>query len=173
MFAVVVGVGYKVQPPWWDNADDINEISDNLQAGKGYEGTDEYVPAGADPYEIKQDAPQAKLENTAHGQVQVLKWKPEHKLIAARMTRPAQLGLRLFNYPAWSVTVNGEPARAKTHEVTGEMTIPLQAGENKVSVTFVRTWDRTWGAVISLVTLVLVALLLVRDRRVRLARVGQ
>ena len=53
------------------------------------------------------------------------------------------------------------------------MTIPLQAGENKVSVTFVRTWDRTWGAVISLVTLVLVALLLVRDRRVRLARVGQ
>ncbi|PYX85547.1 MAG: hypothetical protein DMG68_17815, partial [Acidobacteria bacterium] len=159
MFAVVVGGGYKVQPPWWDNADDINEISDNLQAGKGYEGTDEYVPAGADPYEIKQDAPQAKLENTAHGQVQVLKWKPEHKLIAARMTRPAQLGLRLFNYPAWSVTVNGEPARAETHEVTGEMMIPLQAGENKVSVTFVRTWDRTWGAVISLVTLVLVALL--------------
>ena len=170
MLALVAGVGYKVQPPWWDEAADIKEIRDNLQEGKGYEGTDEYVPAGADPYEIKQGAPQAKLEHAAAGQVRVLEWTPEKKLLIASLTRPTQLGLHLFNYPAWKVTVNGVPVRAETHEVTGQMMIPLKAGEDQIRITFARTWDRTWGAVISLITLALVALLILRDRRRYAAR---
>ena len=165
MLAVVAGTGYKVQLPWWDSAGDINEIRDNLQEGKGYEGTDEYVPAGADPYEIRQDAPQAKLENPVPGHVRVLEWQPQRKSITVRASKPAQLGLRLFNYPAWRVTVNGSPVAAETHEVTGQMMIPPNPCENEVRVTFARTWDRTWGAVISLLTLVLVALLLLHDRR--------
>lgn len=165
MLGLVAVVGYKVQPPWWDEAADINEIRDNLQEGKGYEGTDEYVPAGADPYEIKQDAPQAKLEHTAAGQLRVLEWQPQKKSITVSLTKPSQLGLHLFNYPAWRVTVNGVPVRAETHEVTGQMMIPLKPGGNEVRVTFSRTWDRTWGAVISVFTLALVAVLIIRERR--------
>jgi 6-pyruvoyl-tetrahydropterin synthase related domain len=165
MLAVVVVAGYKIQSPWWDSADDINEIRDNLQDGKGYEGTDEYVPAGADPYEIKQGAPQAQLENQNPSQVRVLEWRPDRKLITTIVSKPAQLGLRLFNYPAWRVTVNGSSVKAETHEVTGQMMIPLKPGENQVQVVFARTWDRTWGAVISALTLVLLVLLFIRDRR--------
>lgn len=165
MLAVVAGVGYKVQPPWWDSADDINEIRDNLHEDKGYEGTDEYVPAGADPYEIKQDAPEAKLEKAGSGQVRVLGWRPEKKLVTVTTSRQSQLGLRLFSYPAWRVTVNGSPVKAETHEVTGQMMIPLKPGDNEVRVTFIRTWDRNWGGVISALALILIVLLMIYDKR--------
>ncbi len=56
MLAVLVWVWHRVQPPWWDNAADVAEMQDNQRTGSGYEGTDEYVPNGADAYEIKKDA---------------------------------------------------------------------------------------------------------------------
>jgi hypothetical protein len=55
--AVLAFVWHRVQPPWWDSGPDLAEMLDDQQSGKGYEGTDEYVPAGSDPYEIAQDAP--------------------------------------------------------------------------------------------------------------------
>ena len=57
MLLVIAFCWQRVQPPWWDNALDMAEMHRNIQEGVGYEGTDEYVPLGADPYEIKQDAP--------------------------------------------------------------------------------------------------------------------
>jgi MFS family permease len=56
MIAVLAGVWLKVQVPWWDSAADVIEMHDNLEEGRGYEGTDEYVPKGADAYEVKQNA---------------------------------------------------------------------------------------------------------------------
>ena len=45
-------LGHHVQQPWWDTGADIEEMHDAITDGTGYEGTDEYVPAGVDPYEI-------------------------------------------------------------------------------------------------------------------------
>ena len=38
------------------------EMHRNIQEGVGYEGTDEYVPLGADAYEVKQDARRVTFE---------------------------------------------------------------------------------------------------------------
>ena len=165
MLAVVAGVWFKVQPPWWDSAADIAEIGDNLQEGKGYEGTDEYVPTGADSYEIKQDAPQVGLEPSSPGRIHVERWAPEDKLFTAETKRPTQLVLRLFNYPAWQVAVNGVAVKTETHEVTGQMVVPVERGTNRVRVKLVRTWDRSWGMVISAVAAVLMLLLWGLERR--------
>ena len=48
LLAAVIVAGYRIQPPWWETASDIREMSNALADGTGYEGTDEYVPAGAD-----------------------------------------------------------------------------------------------------------------------------
>jgi hypothetical protein len=64
-----------------------------------------------------------------------------------------KLLLRLFNYPAWQVEVNGNVVSAETREITGQMLVPVQAGENQVQITFVRTGDRLAGGVISLLAL--------------------
>jgi hypothetical protein len=63
--------------------------------------------------------------------------------------------LRLFNYPAWKVEVNGQSVAAESRDVTGQVMIPVQAGENRVHVKFTRTWDRMAGAVLSLATAVI------------------
>ena len=49
LLAAVLIAGYRIQPPWWDMASDIREMSDAIADSTGYEGSDEYVPAGADP----------------------------------------------------------------------------------------------------------------------------
>ena len=48
LLAVVIVAGYRIQPPWWETAGDIRDMSDAIADGTGYEGTDEYVPAGVD-----------------------------------------------------------------------------------------------------------------------------
>ena len=60
--------------------------------------------------------------------------------------------MRLFNYPAWRVEVNGQVVATGKRDGTGQMLIPVQAGENRVQIRFTRTWDRTAGAIISVVT---------------------
>jgi len=152
MLALLAFVWQHSQPPWWDTAADLREMQDNMATGKGYEGTDEYTPAGADPSSINQDARRVTVSGPAHGAIHVSQWTVEQKLFTAEMSAPDNLALRLFNYPAWSVEVNGHAVHAATREGTGQMLIPVDAGANRVRITFAQTWDRKWGAWISLVT---------------------
>jgi hypothetical protein len=151
MFAVLLFVWHRVQAPWWETAADFGEILRHQQSGVGYEGTDEYVPARADPYEIKHDAARVALEDESAAQIQIQRWDAEAKMFTAQVEQPGQLVLRLFNYPAWRVEVNGQGVEASTRDVTGQMLIPVQKGENHVQITFTRTWDRTLGGIISAV----------------------
>jgi 6-pyruvoyl-tetrahydropterin synthase related domain len=150
MLAVLAWGWHRVQPPWWDTAADVAEMQDNQENGSGYEGTDEYVPTGADAYEIKKDAHRVIFEGEGGYRIHVTEWAPESKSFTAGVSKSGKLVLKLFNYPAWKVEVNGRPVEAQTHEVTGQMIIPLEAGENLVRIKFVRTPDRTMGGLISL-----------------------
>jgi hypothetical protein len=176
MLVVIVLVWQRVQPPWWDTAADIDEMRANIAKGVGHEGTDEYVPAGVDPYEIKQDAPRVTLEGDGEARINIQQWDPEAKSFSADVTAPGKLVLRLFDYPAWKAEVNGHPVAAETREITGQMMIPVTAGKNRVQLTFIRTWDRTAGGVISMLAIVvLLAGFLIRrtkpsDRNWSLAR---
>ena len=66
------------------------------------------------------------------------------------MSGRANLLLRLFNYPAWQLEVNGRTVQAATREGTGQLLVPVEAGVNRVLITFTRTWDRIAGAWLSL-----------------------
>jgi hypothetical protein len=153
LLAVVFAVWHRVQPPWWDTALDIAVMQDDIKTGKGYEGTDEYVPAGADPYEINRDARRVMWDGESHSFIHILQWDPEAKSFIADVDRPGKLALRLFNYPAWRVEINGQAVAAESREVTGQIMIPVQPGKNAVMLSFVRTGDRTVGALLSALTL--------------------
>lgn len=152
MLLVIVFAGLKVQPAWWDDADYIAGLVQSQKTGAGYEGTDEYTPKGADGYNISQSAPLVAFKGNGTVRVQMQQWETESKRFTAEASEPGQLALRLFNYPAWQVEVNGAPAVTSRMEDTGQTIIPVQAGENHVRIRFKRTWDRTAGAVISLVS---------------------
>jgi hypothetical protein len=156
MLAVLILVWHRVQPPWWDDAADIAEMEDNQQTGAGYEGIDEYVPNGADVYEIKNDARKVAFDGHGSSRVRIIEWSPESRSFTANLSQPGRLVLKLFNYPAWRTEVNGRPVQTGMVKPTGQMVIPVEAGENQVRITFTRTRDRTLGALISLGTGILI-----------------
>ena len=151
---VLATAWHRIQRPWWDSASDLREMQDNMADGVGYEGTDEYTPIGADPAAIdKDDTRKVQLEETAHAAIHVFSWSAESKSFSAELSEPDQLTLRLFCYPAWKVEVNGRVVETSERAGTGQMLVPVEAGVNRVQITFRRTWDRTLGGWISGVSL--------------------
>jgi len=119
LLVVVVTAWHRVQAPWWDNAGDLREMQDNMASGAGYEGTDEYTPAGADASVTSKEARRVIVDGPAHAAIHVFEWNAESKMFTAEMSAPAKLALRLFNYPAWRVVVNGRAIRAETLNALG------------------------------------------------------
>lgn len=157
---VLAFVWHHFQPPWWDTAADLREMQDNMATGAGYEGTDEYTPVGADPSSIDKDLRPVTVDGPARAAIRVSRWDPELKLFTVQMSAPDNLALRLFNYPAWRVEVNGRWVQAVMREGTGQMLVPVAAGANRVQITFIRTWDRKAGVWISMFALLIALLLL-------------
>lgn len=148
--AMVILGGYRIQQPWWDSAADVAEMHDAFVDSTGYEGTDEYVPAGADPYELNKESPSVVGAKTTRVS-RILQWQPLDRHVMVQAGQPDIITLRLFNYPAWEVVLNGKPVAAKTADVTGQMQIPIDRGESDIRIHFGRTADRTIGGQISLV----------------------
>lgn len=166
---VIVMVWHRIQPPWWDDAGDLREMQDNMEDRVGYEGTDEYAPVGADAMAIAKDARDVIVAGPAHAAIRVSSWDAESKTFTADMSAPDQLALRLFRYPAFQVDVNGRVAQTASTD-TGQMLVPVEAGMNHVQISFIRTWDRTLGGWISLLTVTALVIwtLLLRRRGVGL-----
>jgi hypothetical protein len=146
---VIVGAWVHVQAPWWDNAADLREMQDNMEAGIGYEGTDEYTPVGADPGSVEKEARNVTVIGPARAAIHILRWDAAAKEFTAQMSAADELALKLFPYPAWRIEVNGHQAEPIPRQATGQMLIRVQPGMNRVQIRFIRTWDRTAGAVIS------------------------
>jgi hypothetical protein len=159
MLALLWNLWHHVQQPWWDNAADVEEMHDAIEDGGGYEGVDEYVPARIDPYDVNKDASQVTIVSGDNARVAIEKWSAESKAFSVDVPRPEQLRLRLFNYPAWKVEVNGQPAALTTQRGTGEIVFPVPAGLNKIEVAFVRTGDRLVGGIMSLLALIVAVIL--------------
>ena len=164
MLAALAFGWHRLQRPWWDTAKDVAIMLQQHQSA-GYEGTDEYVPIDADNYEINLHARRATFEGTGTAHINVMQWEAQSKHVTAQVSSSGELVLKLFNYPAWKVEVNGQAVTAETREVTGQMMVPLQAGPNEVRIAFTRTWDRTLGGLISLAAAFMLLVLLWQPKR--------
>lgn len=149
----VIAVGWhRIQAPWWDTTGDLREMRDNMEGGAGYEGTDEYLPVGAVKENIDKDSRKVTATGPVRAAIRVLQWNAESKSFTAETSAPDQLALRLFAYPAWRVEVNGREVATLAREGTGQMLVPVERGMNRVQLTLVRTWDRTLGGWISILS---------------------
>jgi hypothetical protein len=159
MLAVLLIVWHRVQNPWWDNSGDIQEMLDNQQDGTGNEGVDEYVPVGVDPYDVDQKAPQVRFQGTGHAYITIRKWDAERRSIDASTGSAGKLVLRLFNYPLWKVEVNDRQVATESTPDTGQLVIPIAAGENRIRIRFVDGPDRRLGLLLSGIALAVIVLL--------------
>jgi hypothetical protein len=149
LLAALLVSGRRIQPPWWDQSADIQEMDDAVTDATGYEGTDEYVPAGDDPYELNKELPEVSAAGGAAPEVQILTWNATEKHFTVQESAAQNLTLRLFNYPAWNVLVNGRRVATQSSDVTGLMVVPVGGGVSDVRVYFAKTPDRLVGGIIS------------------------
>jgi hypothetical protein len=157
---------------WWDG-DDIPTLRAAIEQDDGFDGTDEYDPLGDDHYNLPGKAPLVRMlppeedsSKMPNAIVSVERWTAEEKVLRVKAHGPLRLALRLINYPAWRVEVNGRQIAPERADDYDQMIVPVTAGESRVRAHFTRTGDRTLGAAISLVSLLIfITLYGVRGRK--------
>jgi hypothetical protein len=161
---------FLVNNTWWD-PDEIPTLQAAVTDETGFDGTDEYDPLGDDHLDLPPNAPTAKIlpaepEDTRapEARVQIDKWTTEEKSLRVDSPAPARLALRLLNYPAWQVQVNGARIVPGRPDNYNQMVIPIAAGNSAIHVRFARTPDRTLGMLISILSVLLTVVLLLAAR---------
>ena len=167
VLAVTVGTAtFLVQRAWWDS-EDFPVLQEAIANGRGFEGADEYDPADDDHYNLPGKAPRVQIlpaeesEGSApKAEIHIERWTAEEKDLRVASREPLRVGLRLLNYPAWRVEVNGKAVTPQHAATNGQMILSLSAGTQRITAKFVRTPDRKLGIAISVLgVLTLLALL--------------
>jgi len=167
VLAAVCGTAtFLVKKAWWDS-DDIPSLQEAVENDQGFEGTDEYDPAGDDHTNLPEKAPRVQVlpagesEGSApKAEVRIERWTAEERDFQVASSDPLRLAVRLLEYPAWRVEVNGKAVTPQHAEANGEIILLLSAGRERITVRLVRTPDRKVGIAISLLSaLTLLALL--------------
>ncbi len=164
---------------WWDS-EDVTLLEAAIHSGHGYEGTDEYAPIGCDRYNLpgliedptsfgaindepltphaaKYDSKSRETVPDSRMPLRIDKWLAETKSFNVETAEPATLALRLLNYPAWEIKLDGQIAPATSAPVTAQMLLRVPAGNQKIEVNFRRTPDRVAGNAISALSGLLLA----------------
>jgi len=177
-----------------DEEDAVSAQLAVFRAGSGFEGTDEYTPFGRDNSLIQQGLPAVRALKNADAEtanpvdsdnseqqnpayvaspqdqlpalIKAQIWQPESKAFTVTTQSPAYAVLRLMDYPAWRVKVDGAEIRQRPHREDGLMAIPIHSGSTHLEVAYAATRDVLWGRSLSFVSLlVLLALGAARRKR--------
>lgn len=171
VFLVFAGSAtYLAKNTWWD-ADDFPTIQYEYELGHGFEGTDEYDPRGDDHLDLAQKQPPAKCvaagQEPASCKINVRVWMADRRVLKVQTEKGERLALRLLDYPAWRVTVNGQAIQPQHLAGVRAMVVPVPAGGSRVEAVFTRTRDRTAGDLLSAASLAIAGLLWLVGRKTR------
>lgn len=159
-----------IRTGWWDSAD-VPAIANAIRSGPGYEGTDEYAPVGSDRYELpgnpdetervegvssvpadrigEFDSDSGRVGPATNVKLQIQQWSAERRELTAETATEVTLAVKLLNYPAWEVRLDGQEIPTDLAPDTGQMLVDLPPGSHRIVIGFRRTRDRTAGGVIS------------------------
>jgi len=126
--------------------------------------------APGNPEEFPDDSQKAELATEDNGEVEIIKWEPEHRVIRARLDEADQLWIRTCNFPGWTATVDGEVKEILTGEDLGDIEINLAAGSHEVRLDFLdtpirRKCERMTLTAFGLIALLAIVPLMVRRRK--------
>ena len=176
VWAVVVVIAsagtaeFLIHKAWWDT-DDIPDLQEAISSGNGFDGTDEYDPATDDHTDLPAKAAPLRILTwesaeamAPSAKIRIARWTAEEKDLTLTSPQSLRLVVRLLDYPAWRVEVNGQRVRPKTPDSTAQIILPLPAGTQRINIRFARTKDRVWGAAISAASGILLLMLLFLER---------
>jgi hypothetical protein len=187
--ALAIGAGLRFFEPC-DEEDAVAPQIIHFDSGQGVEGTDEYTPQGADTSLVQQDLPlvrvlrNAKADEASGHQGENPEWQSgtpdiitasvdakrlnsEHWLVSVASPKAGYATLRLMDYPAWRVTIDGRPVLQRPVRDDGLMTLPVEAGRHAIEVRWIITPDILAGRAISVIALLSLAGLVTWEHRRR------
>jgi hypothetical protein len=173
-----------------DDEDAVAAQVAGFRLGQGTEGTDEYTPVGVDNTAVQQQLPPVRVLRTAEDdtadstQVQNPVWRAgDAGTIAAKVESKRESGerwevsvvtpeagyavLRLMDYPAWRVTIDGKPAPGRLLREDGLMAVPVPPGSHAIEVQWTATRDVIAGREISAIALLALAVVGGLERKSR------
>jgi hypothetical protein len=171
---LVAGATFFVHSTWWDT-DDVTTLQAGVVAGSGFDGVDEYDPKGDDHYNLSLKAPQVQVlaadsdagsAPPAGATILVERWTASEKRLHVTAQAAVRIALRVLNYPAWRVEVNGARVAPEKNGDTAQMIVAVPAGSSEISVVFGQTWDRTVGGIATIVSILFAAAVFPARRRV-------
>jgi len=168
---------------FWQPCDEEDNVRAQLVTFRdgGFQGTDEYTAAPADNDAIQQELPQIRVVRTPEGdeangaaaqnpewqtsgpdlhpdlqpsEIQIGRWDSEHMAATVRSGAGFAV-LRVMDYPAWRVSLNGARVDARPKREDGLMAVPITAGVSQIDVRYAATPDVWAGRVLSLMAAVL------------------
>jgi hypothetical protein len=169
-----------------DDEDAVIPMVAAYRSGAGFDGVYEYEPIGADDGVVATGLPDACLvtnpqiklgildtaganpdwwveqgscDATYTGQPKETDANPEHLHIRAVLPHAGFLILRLRTYPAWRITVNGQPAAPALQREDGLTVVPVQPGLVDLHADWTTTPDVVAGRWLSVAALLALSVL--------------
>lgn len=173
---------------FWQPCDDEDNVAAQQETflTSGFEGTDEYTLKGVDldaeqgiangdeappgPVTVVSSPHAGESQTAGTGQRQIAAhvliqyWRTERRAVRVTSPEAAYAVLRLMDYPAWAVTVNGASVDREQRS-DGTMAIPIAAGVNQIEVRWRMTRDEWTGVWLSLSAVVIVLAWAAAERR--------
>jgi 6-pyruvoyl-tetrahydropterin synthase related domain len=166
--------------------DDIVQAQVATFRTSGFAGTDEYTPKGAENDDLLPGMPPVRVLRTPDAeiggstpdqdtwapvaaeeipaQVQLGQWSGERRSAVVTNSEAGYAVLRLMDYPAWQVTVNGLGVR-RLHREDGLLVVPVSAGVNRINAGWGTTGDVWDGRGLSLAALAITLAWMWKERR--------
>jgi len=171
LLALSLTGAYLVKHTWWDT-EDVNAVKEAMDSKAGFEGTDEYDPLGDDHTDVPQQQPETKVivekgepESAQKPEFRIVRWTAEDRVVTVRLAAPARIRLKLLQYPAWVVSVNGKAVPLHRTVSYDAVVVAVPSGESRIEARFTRTSDRTIGGCISLVSTLAAGMFLRTSKR--------
>ncbi len=79
--------------------------------------------------------PEAQFAERDAGQIEVLTWQPEYRVLRVQAKQAAQLEVRTTDYPGWTALLDGQAVTIERGAV-GNITLAVPAGEHRVVLDF-------------------------------------
>jgi hypothetical protein len=151
---------------------DGERLMDRAHFMQGVYGQPEYLPAVSGPHWDKYIA-DGKLDGECRRlgiQCQQTSQHTHAESFTIDTPRAVAVRLPLFAFPAWRLSVDGQPQALVADPDTGTVVAQLAPGRHQVALAWAGLPAEKTGRIITLVALALLALLLVRARMRRAAR---
>ena len=100
------------------------------------------------PYEMLKDNIVFKK---GKGEVKIVKWDPENRIIHVHATEPGEILIKTFYYPRWKAYVDKKLLPIKPDPITGLIDIEIPQGEYDINLKFEMSTYRFIGYIISLI----------------------